>query len=135
MQRVVLKKVTKYFESINHNLVIYYHKDLSINDIYNRVIKREDKLKVFDSETNDDEAALTLVVDSTSFLIINSNTNLGAIHHETNHIIMAAFDFMGSFHTEQTDELYAYHSQHIFEFILKTVTTKFGVSIKKLLDF
>ena len=135
MPRIVLKRAAKYFDTINYNLIIYYHKALSIKDIYNKVIKREAKLSESLPEEQDDTAALSLVTEEAySYLIINSKTTLSQLHHEAIHITTAAFNFIGSRHTEETDELCAYHSHCIFDFILTTLLTKFKIPPRNLLS-
>jgi hypothetical protein len=137
MERVVLKRIEKYFESSKYTLVIYYHKDLSIKDIYNRVIKKEKEyLQGNEPETKDrNEALVCPHEDGIAFLIINSKTPLGVILHETIHIASAIFEFIGASHSEGTDELYAYHAQHIFEYIVATMVEKLCITPRNLLTF
>lgn len=134
-ERVHLKKTVKHFDNFKYSLVIYFHNDLSIKDIYNRVIKKEKALKGDAPETHDRSEAITVIDDEgVAYLIINEDCNLSVIQHEVIHITTAIFDFIGSDHTSATDELYAYTAQHIFEFIAKTMIDKWNVPADKLLN-
>lgn len=136
--RVILRKVEKYFDSLQYNLTLYYHKQLRINEIYNKVLKKHPHLKeLFNEPFTTDPAALIMPVDEErrTYLLVNSTTTIGQIQHESNHIAMHSFLITGSSHTEETDELYAYHSQLIFEFILQTMLYKLNVPIKDILLF
>jgi hypothetical protein len=136
MERVVLRKVETHFEPSRYQLVIYYHKSLSIRDIYNKVIKKEPRLSDFKPEKDDrDECAVITHDDGVSYLLINSKTPIGILQHEIIHITTALFDYIDATHTEATDEHYAYQTQCIFEFVLQTLLYKFEVPIKNLLTF
>ena len=138
MPRVVLRKVDKIFEATGYHLFIYYHKDLTVKEIYNKVIQVDKNLKGkgFEPETQDCNVAYTLTNNSgVSILIVNSKTDLAQIHHECVHVTMEMFEYVGAEHTEETDELFAYYSQHVFEFVVRTLMTKFDVPVKNLLSF
>lgn len=136
MPRVFVKTVTQYLEALKYHLVIYYHKDLSIKDIYNRMIEREEGLEKYEPATEDTDDSLVIVdTKGTAYLVINSQTSSGVILHEVIHIMTAIFEFIGSQHTEETDELYAYNAQYIYEFIVKTMINKWKVSPQNLLNF
>jgi hypothetical protein len=133
MQRV--KRIGKYFESLNYTLVIYYHKDMSIKDIYNKMIEKEEGLEEVEEETEDSDEASVVSNHGVSYLALNSKTRIGTILHEVVHIMTSMYEFVGAIHSETTDELYAYQAQHVFEFILKTLIEKFGVPSDNLLVF
>ena len=137
MPRIALRRIEKCFEAHRYTLVIYYHKDMSIRDIYNKVIKKEKRLKNFPIETDDrDESAVITHDDGISYLILNSKVPIGTLLHEIIHITTAMFDFIGAEHQEGNDELYAYQCQHIFEFILLWILLdKLEVPTKNLLIF
>jgi hypothetical protein len=134
MQRIVLKKVEKYFESFQFTLVMIYHKDLSINEIHKRLSKRYKELVAY-SEYGPSPGALFIRDGRTMYLLLNKDSSVGIIAHECNHIAFAAFDEADTEHTHDTDEVFCYLSQHIFEFALATVISKFGNSVKNLLVF
>lgn len=134
MQRVILKKVEKYFDSFQFTLTVYYHKDLSINDIYKRFCKRHPDLSEY-NEFGESPGALFIPSGRDCHLIINKDSTIGILAHESNHIALQIFSEASTAHTEETDEVFCHLSQHIFEFILSTVLYKFGNPIKNLLLF
>ena len=134
MQRIVLKKAEKYFESFQFTLVVYYHKDLSINEIYKRFCRRHPDLAEY-SEFGPNPGALFIPSGRESYLIINKLSSVGILAHEANHIALEAFEIADTQHTQETDEVFCHLSQHIFEFLMSTTISKFGNSIKNLLVF
>jgi hypothetical protein len=136
MQRVFIKRVEKYFDSFQFTLIIHYHKDLEINEIFKRMCKNNPDLKEYYCSAIEPGAlVIPLMNENAAHLIINGATTIGMLAHESNHIALDAFQKTGTSHTEETDEVFCYLSQHIFEFILQTVLYKFQNPIKNILLF
>lgn len=137
MPRVVLKRVSKYFDALQCTLIVYFHDELSLTEVCERVTKRLPCLKNYDISADEGDGAVTVTVNDqrTAYLLINKRITVGILHHESIHITTHSFSLTGSSHSDETDELYAYHSQLVFEFLLQTVMEKFKVPKEDLLVF
>jgi hypothetical protein len=137
-ERKTIKKIVKNFTSLQYELVIYYHPELDLSEISKRASKKHPALKDFNiDEITDNDGAVTISPEGERriYLIINRNLPIGIAHHEAIHITTRAFQLSGSVHTEETDELYAFHSQEVFELLIQLMIKKFKVPIENMLVF
>jgi hypothetical protein len=128
------KKTSTYFESLQYTLYLYYCPGIQVEELFDRLCARNRVFKQF-ANTDAETFASVFVPDPferAGHLLVEDDMEIGILHHEIIHVTTHAFQLTGSDHTEETDELYAYHSQLFFENTLRLLLTKFKLKISGL---
>jgi hypothetical protein len=126
------KKASRIFSALDYKLMLYYCPGLSANEVYRRLCQRSEFFRSFLEELKDGNFMSVFLPDADErggHLILEDNIDIGTLHHEAIHVTSHAFIMANSIHSEDTDELYAYHSEQFFNFILDTVFHRFELKL------
>jgi hypothetical protein len=117
-------------------LEVWYSKTLTITEM-DKILGNvyPETNEIFTTINLENCAALTITpINGKMFMLLNFDSTVADIHHESIHIATHIFDYIGQPHTMDSDEFFAYTSTSIFEDILKLIKNKFKVNLKLLVE-